>query len=76
MKPSTGGSSVPGGVWLASMMEVSSPRETPSTVAKMTKDIVAFCRALGLAGHAGQKDHHKQGSRPKGERNHDNANSD
>src|SRR5262249_28167463 len=26
MKPSTGGSSVPGGVWLASMVEVSSPR--------------------------------------------------
>ena len=28
MKPSTGGSSVPGGVWLASMVQVSSPRAT------------------------------------------------
>src|SRR5262245_21333311 len=63
MKPSTGGSSVPGGVWIASMVEVLSPRETPSAVAKMTKDIVVFCRALGLTGHAGQKGHHKEADR-------------
>ena len=43
-------------------INLESPRETPSTVTKMTKGIVAFCRALGLAGHAGQKGYHKQGS--------------